>query len=453
VRRITTALTVFLLLPCFADAQQVDVAIPANILLPNYERVPLGQRQALEGGAYLVRADDAMAPWYNPAGLAQSPRTQVSAGSNAYEGVSLELAGRAQKTGSLRFAPLGSYFGVVIAEPVISSDRYRLGFSIANPLAWEPGSIQFTPELRPGINLALVDDASLSRFEPALSVGYRATDRVRLGVGLGLSITSLKQHQDIMVRASGPNAGRTLRRTFITDGSTYHGLAHAGVQWDVTDAFSVGGTLQSSGWRISGSSHLLYAFGDYTANGFDDAAFAEDEAKFDYRLPIVLGAGAAYRFGRGALEVDVRYYGAEDPHAIFETDTAGRRVVADSAGTTTTSLPFRPTPNEWREVVNVAVGGNYQLSRRFRLHAGYNTDRSPVADPSTSIFRRVNLSGFSTGVSFETSQFTGALGTALSTGESEGVGSFTDDQGNPVESSIKVRSVRIFYAISFTFDG
>jgi long-subunit fatty acid transport protein len=452
VRRITIAVVVLSLVPSLAGAQ-VDIAIPANILLPNYERVPLGQRQALEGGAYLVRADDAMAPWYNPAGLASSPRTQVSAGSNAYEGVSLELAGRAQQTGSLRFAPLGSYFGVVIAEPVIDSNRYRLGFSIANPLAWEPGSIQFTPELRPGVGLGLVDDASLSRFEPALSIGYRATDRVRLGAGLGLSITSLKQHQDVSIRAGDPNAGHTQRRTFITDGSVYHGLAHAGVQWDVTDAFAVGATFQSSGWRLSGSSHLLYSFGDYTADGFDDAAFAEHEARFDYRLPLALGAGAAYRFGRGALEVDVRYYAPEDPHAMFETDTRGRRVVADSTGTTTTELAFRPTLNEWREVVNVSVGGNYQLSRRFRLHAGFNTDRSPVADPTTSIFRRVNLLGFSTGVSFETSQFTGALGTAYSTGESDQVVNIVDDQGNPISSSLRVRSFRVFYAISFTFDG
>ena len=83
--RIPALALVFLSVPSFVAAQDVSVEIPSNTILPNYERIALGQRETIEAGAYLVRAEDALACWYNPAGLAASERTQVSASSNAFD--------------------------------------------------------------------------------------------------------------------------------------------------------------------------------------------------------------------------------------------------------------------------------------------------------------------------------------------------------------------------------
>jgi Outer membrane protein transport protein (OMPP1/FadL/TodX) len=449
--RTVTLVFVCLLVPSMSLAQEPNVAIPANILLPNYERVPLGQRETLEAGAYLARSDDALSCWYNPAGLVASTRTQVSASSNAYEGVSLELFGRQQKTSSLRLAPLGSFFGVVIAEPLTTSNRYRLGVSVANPLSWQPGSIQFTPQLGPGIGVGVVNNVALSRTEPALSLGYRAAERLRLGATFGVSFVSMSQHQDVLVRANAPNPGETRRRTFVTDGTVYHVLGRFGAQWDIARPVTIGVILQTPGARVSGSTRLLYAAGIYTASGFDDVAFEESEAQFDYKLPFNAALGATYRFRRGVFEVDAHYYGESSQHNIFETDTQGLRTVSNSGGTTSTLTTFQPTTNSWRHVVNIAVGGNYQLTDRLRLHAGFNSDESPVGDPATSIFRRVDLLGFSTGVSFTMSQFSGALGLGYSTGESDVVTTFSDATGNPVATTLRVRSFRVSYAVTFAF--
>lgn len=62
-----------------------EFSIPPNTILPNYNQVALRQREALEGGAYVARTDDAVANWYNPAGLALSEKTSLNASSNAYE--------------------------------------------------------------------------------------------------------------------------------------------------------------------------------------------------------------------------------------------------------------------------------------------------------------------------------------------------------------------------------
>jgi hypothetical protein len=42
-------------------AQGEEFSIPPNSILPNYNRISVGQREALEGGAYVARTDDALA--------------------------------------------------------------------------------------------------------------------------------------------------------------------------------------------------------------------------------------------------------------------------------------------------------------------------------------------------------------------------------------------------------
>ena len=53
-------------------AQSLPIPIPKGLIFPNYDNVLVGKDQALEGGSYIARADDASANYYNPAGLAVS---------------------------------------------------------------------------------------------------------------------------------------------------------------------------------------------------------------------------------------------------------------------------------------------------------------------------------------------------------------------------------------------
>jgi long-subunit fatty acid transport protein len=450
-RRFIRAIGILACVPALAQAQTEEIVLPSNSLLPNYERVPLGQREAIEAGAYLVRTDDALSSWYNPAGLVSSQRTQVSASSNSYEAVTLEMAGQRERTRSLRFAPLGSFFGVVIAEPINRSGRYRLGFSIANPVAWAPGNIDFDAQLGPGARVGFVNSMRLSRTEYALSLGYRAGARLRLGASAGVSTTSLTQNQDLLLTGSDPNPALTRRRTLSSDGSVWHAIGQLGAQVDVTEALGFGVLLRSSGLRIGGSTTLFTTSGAYAGDGIEDVSFIDGAADFDYRLPFSLAAGAALRFGRGAIEVDVRYYGDSGTHALFESEVTGIYNVANTGGTTSTEVGLAPKLNAWRDVVNVAVGGNYQLTDELRIHAGFNTDRSPVADPQTSMFRRVDLLGFSTGVSFTVWQFVGSLGLGYSAGESDPMVVAEDANGAPVTATLSVNSFRVSYAVTFLF--
>jgi len=124
------------LLPPALSAQVTEFTIPPNSILPNYDRVSIGQREALEGGAYVARTDDALANWYNPAGLVQSEKTALNASSNAYELTKTTLSGIGQKSSGTRFSPVGGFFGIVVGEPVAKNPRVRLGFGYTKPVAW-----------------------------------------------------------------------------------------------------------------------------------------------------------------------------------------------------------------------------------------------------------------------------------------------------------------------------
>lgn len=441
------------LLPALAAAQgSSEVALARSAALPNYERIPLGQTEALEAGAYLVRSSDALANWYNPAGLASAERTEVNASSNAYEATTLEVLSRRFKQGKLRLSPIGSFFGVVAARPLTSSTRFRYGFAISNPVAWRPASMNFTPLFADGVRVSYVSQVSLSRIEPAVAMGWRATNTLRLGARIGVSMTSLSQEQDVGLRTFPPEPAGTARRTFLSDGTVYHVVPSLGAQWDVTKQVGLGLVVTSPGMRVTGSTQLIKSSGLYSRSRYDDTFLTDPEAELDYALPLMAGIGAAYRSDRVAFEVDVRYYGESPARDLFSTDELARHTVADSVGVTTEELPVAPTRNEWRDVVNVSVGGNYQVSESVRLHAGFNTDQSPVADPDNAMFWRVDLMGVSGGASYSRGRFGGALGLGYSFGESDPIGTVEDQNGEKIPLTLRVRTFRVSYALSIAFD-
>src|SRR5687767_6326375 len=123
-------------------AQADEFSIPPNSILPNYNRVSVGQREALEGGAYVARTDDALANWYNPAGLAMSRKTALNASSSAYELTTTTLSGIGQKSSATQLSPAGGFFGIVVGEPIARHSRWRFGFAVTKPVAWSPGTLE-----------------------------------------------------------------------------------------------------------------------------------------------------------------------------------------------------------------------------------------------------------------------------------------------------------------------
>ena len=66
------------------QAQTDTVAQPTSFILPNYNRIRVGEDESLQGGAFIARSRGAAANVYNPAGLASASSTEVAASSTGY---------------------------------------------------------------------------------------------------------------------------------------------------------------------------------------------------------------------------------------------------------------------------------------------------------------------------------------------------------------------------------
>ena len=437
-------------------AQAAEFSIPPSAILPNYTRVALGQREALEAGAYVARTNDAVANWYNPAGLALSEKSSLNASSNAYELTTTTLGGLGDEISSTRLSPAGGFVGIVVGAPIAKSPRLRFGFGITRPVAWSPSALRgsFTFPAGTGVEaFTYTSSVNFSTTIPSLNGAYRLSSSVRVGLGVGYGFTTLSQDQAVTDRFVLPNGVTTGIRSFLTDGDTHHLLFSAGAQWDMARAVTLGALVVSPGVRLGGSSSISFSQTRFDAAGTsNDLAFGDPDARLDYRIPFRAVAGATFKYSHGQVEVDVRYFGGEETYPLLSSDSTAVQITTDAAGVPTVTIPaFTPVLNTASSVVSVAIGGNYSFSPAFRVHIGFFTDPSPVSDPPQSTFRAVDLTGVAAGVSFGAGRLTGSLGVSSSWGTTSERQVGPSIGGVEATTDVTIRTLTGLYSLSYTF--
>lgn len=451
VRRWAALLALAVTRPGEASAQSGFNFLGTSLIVPNYLRIPVGEWEALESGAYVARSRDGNANWYNPAGLAQAQRTAVNASANAYEATRLEFRTFSNTDRTVGFAGIGGFFGVAIAEPFTPSPALRFGLYVARPLAWQSGTMDGMASPDPQTGVRLISQGQLAETEPGIAAGLRVSPRVRVGASVGVSIASLSEAMDVNLLRADADSARTIRRTLAQEGSAYYTVARGGVQWDMSEHFCVGLTASSPGLRITGSTKFDYTFADHSPTHFVDERFRDTKANFDYGVPFNVAAGVAARFDRGQVEVQVHYYGSTSPYDMISTHVAAVRVDQGAGGapSVTATVPA-PIRNQWRAVTNLAVGGNFVVNDMVRLHLGLQTDRSPVADQGSVLFRKVDLYGGTGGASFNGKMFTGTIGFGFSSGVSDPTRSSVGNE-QPTETRLRVTTFRGMYSLAVRF--
>jgi hypothetical protein len=442
-------------MPFAAAAQGFEFDFPAGSILPNYDRVNIGQMEALEGNAYVARSHDAGSNWYNPAGLVLSEKSALNATANAYEITHFTLQGLKESGGSTRFSPLGTFFGGVIGAPILETDRVRLGFSYTRPLSWTPSPLEGE------INAQLAGSTEKFLYSsyctfvsdiPGIAVGWRATSRLRFGAGVADAITSLHQEQSISDRLQNATSATTLLHSLQSDASQHDVLLNGGVQVDLSDRFVFGALVASPGIRVLGSGRITYQKTLFSGTGTSDLSFRDEDVDFEYKIPFRVTAGLGARFTRAEVELDLKYHAAEDPYTLFSSSVPAQLVITGASGVpTTTTAAFRPAEERARSVYNVSLGGRYMLREKLGLHVGFFSDTSPVDDEATSLFRKVDLIGASTGVSFAFGRLSGAVGVTGSWGESDDRQIGPSLGGQTAQTRINVQSYNLMYALSYEF--
>src|SRR6516164_8300739 len=106
----TALLVATLTLACLgarpAAAQVAEVTTPPpNLIVPNYDSVPVGPFGGLETTAYAARVDDPSAAWFNPAGLGRQISPQISGSAGVYSHTSVTPLSLQSQGGSIQQLP------------------------------------------------------------------------------------------------------------------------------------------------------------------------------------------------------------------------------------------------------------------------------------------------------------------------------------------------------------
>src|SRR5262245_56553147 len=173
--------------PAMAAAQTVDQVVtpPANIVLSNYNGVPIGPFGGLEGQAVAARVGDPSSSWFNPAGLAQEGGAQISGSAGVYQWTA--ITPNALPNGGSSIQQLPNLVGFTLNAGL----RTTLGFAVLTTTAWnqEIDSELVTSTSAMQERVAYSADSDFSRRVVALSAGYRMESSLRVGGGLAFSLT------------------------------------------------------------------------------------------------------------------------------------------------------------------------------------------------------------------------------------------------------------------------
>lgn len=450
-RRFLLALSV-LLFATRASAQ-ASAFLPPSAVLTNYDRVLIGQEEALESGAFVARAADTTAGWYNPAGLALVRRSIIGASATGYELDTIDLGQIQTTSGKVTLAQLPSYFGAVLGGDVIASDRWRIGFSATKPTSWSAAINGATVD---GTRVNYSSRVSISTLVPALSAAWAPLPGLRLGAGFGLAITSISQVQILSIQPDPQQVDAALLRTADGSGTTWGGQGSLGVQWDVTRHLVAGASLRTPTFTILRTGGLTYQSVETrnTASGpgTDLSYFTDPKATFSYHLPVNVNVGLAWREPRFDVEIDVRYHSAIAPYTLLASSQMVESVRTDPDGTRTrTTAPFPGLTYSASTVWNFAIGGRYQLDEAWSLHGGIYSDAAPADSTESNVFRSVDLYGLTAGAKLKGDHLSGSLGLGLSWGSSDDFLLGAPGTAGAVSTRLSIVSVSLLYAIAYRF--
>jgi hypothetical protein len=447
------------LLPLAAAAQiapitNTPVPLSKALVFPNYDNVLVGKDEALEGGAYIARAGDSSANFYNPAGLVQSQGASLNASSAGYVYTELtsKLSGTSISSSKLENVP--GYIGSVSKMPFVDSRNLRVGLSITRAVSWSPGGIDQTFEAS-SLGFGRLNYSSSANFESQLyqvAAGFSPVlDRsLRLGLGVGLAQTSYSNNNTISGTQTAPGESAQFLETIRASGTDNALVFTFGAQWDVIGGLTMGAIFRPPGIELSNSSLVTAESSNIGPTGSTAQYYRDGTGTFRYKLPLMAGIGAAYRFRVFEFEADLRYHNAVSQYDFYRGSVPYQLLTVSVSGTSTTTVPPPLIRYSAKRVFNGSIGGKARVGRRATVHLGFNTALSPVADPVTSPLRQADLYAFSGGVDFNLSNFGASVGAGYQFGNSPGQ---TSSNGNLtiLQSDIQVRSFSVFYAISYDF--
>ena len=434
--------------PAFAQVDAVSTP-PPNLVLDNYNSVPVGPYGGLEGSAYIARVGDPSAAWFNPAGLARQSTAQISGSAGVYQSTSVTPTSLPNRGGS--FQQLPNFVGFSFAP----SSHLTVGAALVTTNAWnqETDSQLISTVAAGQQRFAYSADSDFEQRVLAFGAGYHDTGPWRVGGGLAFSLMSLRLVQSVSDRLADNTGLKTLLVTSRTSGTTVQLRAQAGVQYD-TSRWRFGAAVHTPGLR-------LYRTGALTLDGTLDAGAAslgasvfDADATFEHHLPWDFQGGGAWVRGPVELELDLQAYTSIGSYSMVSSDQP-TLIYADAGANvppTVISRPFGGLTSASDGVVNVSAGGHVRLlkNRDLRVHGSVGTNQSPVGSQDV-VFNKVDLLTWSLGLSGSLGKFIFAAGFNHQSGTANDITVRNLLNGQEVHTAMSVSMSGFIYSLAYQF--
>jgi long-subunit fatty acid transport protein len=440
-----------IVMPGRALAQTSGVLFPPSIAITNYDRVLVGQEEALEAGAFVARVGDTTSGWYNPAGMASVARTAIGASASGFETDVLSLDGVGkQRGGGMSIYQLPSFFGAVLGRDVIDSENWRIGLTITKPTAWNQ---EIVGGLAGSTRISYSSHVGLSTLLPMFSASYSPFASLRFGAGIGVAITSLSEIQAFSEQVATPTTANAFLRNLDGSGSIWNLTGTLGVQWDATENIVVGAMMRTPGLKITQSGSLTYQNVDNRSTPWNQTFFTDKDATFDYRLPLDVNVGVAWRSKAFEAEFDLRYHSAISEYTLLGSSQPVRITTTDPVTglPVYTTQPFDGVSNGARTVWNFALGGRYNLNEIWSFHGGFFSDASPTNEAGANLFRSVDMYGITAGAKVRGDHLSGSFGLGYSWGSSQPFQFGDPVGGTPITTKLTITSLSLLYAVAYKF--
>ena len=436
-----------------AAAQVPTIVAPSNIILPNFNGQQPGLTGSLEVGAMVARGEDASATWYNPAGLSRVATSSMTGSAGAVQWMWVSPNAFPTKADSATHLPV--QLGIAWKEP-FDYMNWTAAFSFSASNSWQDdlsselqvGSVQ-VPE-----RFAYAASSRYTRYVASVGAGYSPDQKLRFGASADLELTRMSQAQSVNDRIlSTPRATSLLVASYSNADFTHLRLTF-GMQYDVSERLFIGGMVKTPGIHMS---HRGSAGLDATLNKngvMTNMSYYDGSPTMDLKVPFEFAGGVAYKAGKGTFEVDFRVIQGDGVYTFFSPNTNITGII-DSGGSSVPQgfeTPFRSYKIDSRSVVDVRVGGRYELSERGKLtfHGGVATNNSPVGE-GDEVFQKANLLRFTAGLTGEKGRFIFAGGIDYQSGTTPLYSVYTAQSGVAVKTTVKAEGFGLVYSFGLRF--
>jgi hypothetical protein len=447
----TTLLCTLICLTAIPSIAQVEEVItpPPNLVLSNYNTVPVGPFGGLEGTAFAARVGDPSAAWFNPAGLTRESTPQISGSAGVYQRTSVSPQALSNQGGS--FQQLPNFVGFTFTP----SSRITVGAAFITTNAWnqETNSELITPLPGGQQRFAYSADSNFEQRVLAFAAGYHGNGPWRFGGGLAFSVMNLRLVQSASDRIGDSTGLDSLLVTSRATASAIQLRSQLGAQYD-TARWRFGAAVRTPGLTIHRSAGvMLDAALDAGASSLGSSVFDAD-ATTEYHLPWEFQGGAAWVRDRVELELDVQAYSSIAAYPLISSSNPA--LIYGDAGTNQPPMvitrPFPGLITASNGVANVSAGGHVRLfkNRDMRVHAGVGSNRSPVATADT-IFNTVDLLTWTLGVSGSLGKFQFSAGFNDQSGSSNNITVRNLLNGRVVQTPMDVSMGGFIYSLAYQF--